>query len=71
MLWIQIKGPYSQHFIFFVTNELAYQDKVLHFKHSSLLGPPKSYEVNEVLWIHIQGPYSQHFIFFVTNELAC
>ncbi len=51
VFWIRIKWPYSQHFIFFETNELAYLDKVLHFKHSGLLDSFTIYEENEVLWI--------------------
>ncbi len=52
------QGPYSQHFIFFVTYELAIITTVLHYtklerlamdKHSSLLGIFVSYEENEVL----------------------
>ncbi len=58
--WNALLGPYSQHFILFVTYELAQQDRVLHYnrmeilgrdKYSSLLGPFTSYAKNEVLWI--------------------
>jgi hypothetical protein len=49
------KGPYSQHFIFFITYEWAQKTRVLHYirlymltrdKHTVLLGPITSYEEN-------------------------
>jgi hypothetical protein len=31
VLWIHTQGPYSQHFIFFVTYQLAQKARVLHY----------------------------------------
>jgi hypothetical protein len=73
------QGPYSQHFIFFVTYEFAQWAWVLHCtrlerlamdKQSSLLVPLVSYKEYKVLWIRHQWLYSQHFIFSVTYEFA-
>ncbi len=58
---VRNQRPYSRHFIFFITYELAQQPRVLHYswleilvreKHSSFLEPLVSYAKNEVLWIH-------------------
>jgi hypothetical protein len=56
---ISHQGPYSQHFIFFVT--MSEPNKLECYitlgktsakdKHSSLLGPFVSFKENEVLWI--------------------
>jgi len=52
------QGRYSQHFIFFGTFKWAHSARALHYnrqevlardKHSSVLGPFKRYEENEVL----------------------
>ncbi len=78
VLWILLQGPYSQHFIFFLTDKWAYEARVLYYtmveklandKHSSLLVQFVGYEENEVLWIRLQGPYSQHFFYFLMYEL--
>jgi hypothetical protein len=72
-------GPYTQHFIFFVTYELAQYDWVSYYistdeivmdKNSSFLDSFVSYEEIDVLWIQSLGSYSQHFIFFITYKLA-
>ncbi len=66
-LYISEKGQglYSQHFIFFVTYELAQWARLLHKnklerlagdKHSDLLGFLARCEENEVLWIWLQEP---------------
>ncbi len=77
MLWISTHRPYSQNFIFFVSegrcqwaSEFQYTlaETLVSEKHSSLLGPFVSYEENEVLWIRTQRPYFQNFSFFVTEE---
>jgi hypothetical protein len=60
VLWIQPLGPYSQHYIFFITYESAHWPKLLDNiklerlasdKHSNLLGLFISYKENEVLLI--------------------
>ncbi len=65
---------YSQHFIFFVTYDLAQEATVLHNskleilvrdKRSCLLEPFIIYAKNEVLWIRTQGPMLSDF--FVCN----
>jgi hypothetical protein len=70
VLWNALLGLYSQHFLFFVTYELAQQERVLHYsrmeilgkdKHPSLLDPFASYAKNEVLWNALLGLYS-HFL---------
>jgi hypothetical protein len=75
---IAVLGPYSQHFIFFVSFESAQQARLLYNinlerlasdKQSNLLGQSVSYKENEVLWIQPLGLYSQLFIFFVTYKL--
>ncbi len=75
VLWIMLLGPYTQHFIFFVTFELSQQARVLHYSGLERLirtntltyWPHMSYEV---LWIMLLGLYSQLFIFFATYEWA-
>ncbi len=75
--WIQPQGPYSQHFVFFVTCKWTQQVRALQntkperlasYKHSSLMLEFLRYEEKEVLWIQPQGPYSQHFVSFVTYK---
>jgi hypothetical protein len=54
VICIKNLGPYSQHFIFSVTNEWAQYytclEKLASEKHSSLLGQLVSYRKNEVFW---------------------
>jgi len=59
------EGQYSEHFIFFQTYQWAQQAGSLHYtrlarlarsKHSNLLGPFVSYNVNEVLQKKTPGP---------------
>jgi hypothetical protein len=66
VLGIRSQGPYSQHFIFFVTYKWAQQSRVLHYtvlegvnsdKHSGLLGPFETDKENKVLRIQSQGKY--------------
>jgi len=56
----QDQGPYSQHFIFFVTYESAQYarlqlntraERLVSDKNSNLLGLVLSYEENKVLWV--------------------
>jgi hypothetical protein len=72
-------GPYSQHFIFFITYEWAQQARMLDYtwleklardKHYSFLGLFISCNENGILCIWDLGTYSQHFIFFVTYDWA-
>ncbi len=79
VLWIQLQGLYSQHFIFFVTYKWAQKacifvlGKPFHItviQHSNLLSLVVCNVENEVLWIQLQGLYSQHFILFVTYKWA-
>ncbi len=62
---IKLLGPYSQHFIFFVTYELAQLARVLSYsklemlvreEQSSLFDSFVSYVKNEVLWIRALSP---------------
>jgi hypothetical protein len=61
---LNTQGLYSQHFICFVTYELAEKARKVHYtelemlvrdKHSGLLDPFVSCEEIEVLWIPSQG----------------
>jgi hypothetical protein len=60
-----VHGPYSQHFLFFLTYDWPPKARVLHYtrlqraaidKYFSLLGPFVSYKENAVLWIRLHAP---------------
>ncbi len=77
MMWIQPLRPYLQHFIFFVTNELAQQAKVFVTtkpfqpnvtEYFSLLAKFVSYEEKKILRIQPPRLYLQPLIFSIAYK---
>ncbi len=66
------QGPYSSHFIFYVTYKWAQKSRVSHYtklerfaidKYYCLLGPFVSYVENEVIWIWLTGNVNKYWTF--------